>query len=255
LITNPAGTLLFVADPGDDEIIAYPIGASGTLGAPVITQIPGFAASNLTTDGKGLYLYATNAFANSNHSPGTTIEEFMIANTGALTSIGSFAAQLWQVVGEPSGKFLIGSAGTQGGADQLSIFQIAQGVGTLSQLNPATTANPSTSIVAQPNANGNLLFSFSLNNGTLNPIEGFTISSTGTLTSAGATSNVAGNGFWGQFDQNGALLFPYTQVSLGNNAFAAEIGAFSVASNGALTEIGSPLTLGTPGYFAVTDAP
>ena len=59
LITNPAGTLLFLADSLSDQIYVYSIGSGGALtavsGSPFST---GFSLQGLTTDGLGKYLYA-----------------------------------------------------------------------------------------------------------------------------------------------------------------------------------------------------
>ncbi|HKI27176.1 MAG TPA: beta-propeller fold lactonase family protein [Candidatus Sulfotelmatobacter sp.] len=268
MITNPAGTLLFIAVPGSSEIVVYSIGGGGALTLASTMPTPGFAPLNLTTDGLGKYLYATEGNSVS-HTPNTGIAEFSINSTnGTLTSIGTLATPMWQVAGEPTGKFLIGTTGESqlvNGTtddDHLYVFSIASAgtPGALTELSPSTstgTDSPFT-IAVQPNANGNLVYSFGIADaqfGGFNPIEGFSINSSGTLTGLQGSPFAIQQGYWGQFDQTGAFLLEYgATVNVSTGIVTTQINAMSVGSGGTLNVI-SPLTLVTQGYWAVTDAP
>jgi hypothetical protein len=240
------------------------------LSAPTTVSTGGFTPENLTTDGLGKFLYVTDGNPGF-HDPNTGILAFSISTANgnvSLTQIGTiFTPAMWQVAGEPTGKFLIGTTGRSahfdGGIDDdnLYVFSIQQtgaSAGALTEIGPFTTGTASPfSIAVQPNTNGNLVYSFSIQDSDFgfNPIEGFSISSNGTLTLATTASNISANGFWGQFDQSGAFLFPYSQTVDQNNVVTTQIGALSIGSGGALTQIGSQVTLVTPGFWAVTDAP
>ena len=266
MITNPAGTLLFFSDPASDQIYVYQIGSTGALtavsGSPF--SVP-FGPLNLATDGKGRYLYAVDD-EYVNHT-GAEIAAFSISSSGALTAVAGspFAFPMWQVAGEPTGNFLIGTTGrsvpTVGtDDDNLYVFAINQTTGALTEVSGspfATQFSPFT-IAVQPNTGGNLVFSFGVNDTDTgyNPIEGYEISSTGTLTAISGSpfSNIQ-LGYWGQLDQSGDFLFDYSAVvDEGTNTVVTTLGALSVGSTG-LTQSVSPVTLVTQGYWAVTDAP
>jgi 6-phosphogluconolactonase (cycloisomerase 2 family) len=267
MITNPAGTLLFFSDPLTSEIFVYQIGSGGALtaasGSPFAAP---FGPLNLATDGKGRYLYAVNDFY-GNHT-GTEIAAFSIGSSGSLTSVpGSpFAFPMWQVAGEPSGNFLIGTSGNSvpsSGRDDnhLYVFSINQTTGALTEVSgsPFTAQFSPLTIAVQPNTGGNLVYSFGVNDTDTgyNGIEGFQISSTGTLTEINGSpfTNIQ-LGYWGQLDQKGQFLFDYSAiVNTGTNTIVTTLGALSVGSGGAITESVSPVTLVTQGYWVVTDAP
>ena len=133
MITNPAGTLLFISLPLRDEIYAYQIGSGGALtpvtGAPF--SVP-FGPANLATDGLGKYLYAVDGNF-SNHT-GSHIAAYSIGSTGALTAVSGspFAYPMWQIQGEPTGQFLIGTSGNSAAPgysgtddDNLYVYQIS----------------------------------------------------------------------------------------------------------------------------------
>ncbi len=264
MITNPAGTLLFIADTANDRIYVYQIGSSGALTAttssPVTVPIP---PGNMTTDGLGKYLYVTEAF--SNHT-GFEIAAYTIGADGSLTAItGSpFPYPMWKVVGEPTGKYLIGTTGmnlTLNGSDdkKLYVFGIAQSgsnAGAIISETPFTTSYSPLEIAAQSNTSGNLVYSFS-DDDTLNgfnAVEGYQLNDTsGALTALSGSpfTNVA-DGSWGQLDQSGAFLFVFGGVNNGSTITYA-IGALDVASGGALTQPTTSLTLATGGFWAVTD--
>ena len=268
MITNPAGTLLFISLPSENEIYVYQIGSGGVLtpaaGAPF--SVP-FGPLNLATDGAGKYLYAVNGDV-STHT-GTEIAAYSIGSSGALTAVpGSpFPFPMWQVQGEPTGKFLIGTSGNSAAPghsgkddDNLYVYSISS-TGAISQVSgsPFATVYSPFSIAVSQNSGGNLVYSFSFNDTAtaFNAVEGYQISSSGTLTAdAGSpfTSLAAdAGGSWGQFDQSGAFLFSYASYVNDTNATVNQISPLTVGSGGALTQTLSALDLTTEGFWAVTD--
>lgn len=275
IITNPAGTLLFFSTLGG-QVYIYQIGTGGVLtevtGSPFTVAFGG----NLATDGLGDYLYITET---SGHT-GTGIAAYVIGtscatagSTCTLTPVSGSpfvgtSYSMWQVQGEPTGKYLIGTAGESIGIgsndiDFLYVFSIGTGAnaGALTQLGSvATGANSPVGIAVQSNVGGNLVYSFGVEDSDLgfNPVDGFSLSSTGTLTqlSTSPFSNAA-IGDQGQFDQSGAFLFVYGAIyNQSTETVTYQIGAFDVGtgtSAGTLTEPTSTLTLTNGGYFVVTD--
>jgi 6-phosphogluconolactonase (cycloisomerase 2 family) len=275
LATNPAGTLLFVSDTALGEIIVFQIGSTGTLtpvGSPITTPIePG----NLATDGQGNYLYVTQSLGTGGHVGGTQLLAYAIgtgANLGVLTAVAgspfTLPVPMWQVQGEPSGNFLIGTSGNNldfTGQDDLHLYVFsiapttATAPGAIAQVtnSPFTTTYSPFSIAVQPTStDGEFVYSFSINDTDTgyNPVEGFQLNTTtGALTelSNSPFSQVA-TGHWGQFDQSGAYLFAYSS-SLVGGITGAQLGVLNVSSTGALTQPISSMALATPGYWAVTD--
>ena len=271
IITNPAGTLLFVAEPGASQIGIFQIGSDGSLtaiGSPLSTPLePG----NLATDGQGKYLYATE-YASGTHQ-GLGIMAYAIGTSnslGVLTPVqGSpFAFPMWQVQGDASGSYLIGTTGSTESLgitddNHLYVFSIAQtgtNAGAIAEVGTpfATTYSPF-NIAVQPVGTAELVYSFSINDtGTAyNPIEGFTLATTGS--DAGTLTAISGSpfgnistGHWGQFDQSGDFLFVYSAVTNGTTT-QTQLAPLDIGSDGALTQPISSATLVTPGYWVVTD--
>ena len=265
MITNPAGTLLFIAEASTDSIAIYQINGDGSLTAQAAFSTFPFQPVNMTTDGLGKYLYVTDVI--SSHEGTGGIAAYSIGSSGALTPVAGspfvLTTPMWQLQGEASGKYLVGTSGKTaalpGGTDDdnLYVFSINQSTGALTLNGTTPTQNSPFGIAVSPVATngGTFVYSFSVNDtGTgFNPIEGYSLSSTGALTSVGVFSNVQ-LGEWGQFDQSGTTLLDYAEIqNLGTGTITTQLGAFSVASSGAITQIGSPVTLGTPGYWVVTD--
>jgi hypothetical protein len=276
IVTNPAGTLLFFSATFSDEIFVYQIGSSGVLtavtGSPfsVAPLLPG----NMTTDGLGKYLYFTDS--TGNHT-GSEIGAYNIgtgSNLGVLTAVpGSpFSGtnfDMWQVQGDSSGKFLVGTKGlsvpVNGGPDDdnLYVFSIAQSglsPGAITQVGSVSTgSNVPLDIAVQSNTNGNLVYSFGIADSALafNAAEGYALNSSGTLTAVvGSPFSNAEVGDLGQFDQSGAFLFIYGGIfNINTNTTTFQMGAFDVASNGDLTQPTSTLTLPAGGFWVATDAP
>jgi hypothetical protein len=221
---------------------------------------------NLATDGLGKYLYVT-AEGSSVHT-GSEIGAYTIGSSGALTAVpGSpFGFPMWQVQGEPTGKYLIGTSGHSldvngSDDDNLYVFSITQtgsseGALTVVPGSPFATVSSPFSIAAQSDTNGDLVFSFGVND-TLtgfNSPEGYSIGSSGTLTAvSGSPFSNAALGDFGAFDQSGAFLFLYGAIiNSGTDVVTYQLSAFDVSSSG-LTQPTTTLTLPTAGVWAVTD--
>jgi hypothetical protein len=271
IITNPAGTLLFFSaaatgtGTNGPQVFVYQIGSGGALTAATGSPFAVPFTGNLATDGLGKYLYITDAAGN--HT-GSEIAAYSIASTGALTMVAGspFAGSnfnMWQIQGEPTGKYMIGTTGQSVAInavdnDALYVFSIGT-TGALAEVSgsPFVTQSSPLSIAVQSDANGSLIYTFGLTDdrSAFNSVEGYTISSSGTLTAVTDSpfSNAA-VGDQGAFDQSGAFLFVYGVVdNLSTNTISPQMGAFAVASNGDLTEPTTTLTLTSPGFFAVTD--
>lgn len=266
MITNPAGTFLFFASTLG-EIFVYQIGSDGSLTA--VTESPfaaGISPVNLATDGLGKYLYATAG--NSNHL-GTAVAAFSIGSTGALTPVtGSpfLTLPMWQVQGEPTGNFLIGTTGQSAGVNGsdnnflyvYSIQQTGANAGALTAVanSPFATQYSPYSIAVQPDAGGNLVYSFGLNDDLtgFNPPEAFSINATtGALSEiSGSPFSNAAEGTWGQFDQSGTVLFLWGEVN-SSGTLSYPLSGLEVASDGSLTQPTSTLDLASLGFWAVTD--
>jgi|CZKD01.1.fsa_nt_gi 6-phosphogluconolactonase (cycloisomerase 2 family) len=262
VITNPAGTLLFVSDAGINQIIVYQISASGGL-----TQAPGspFSAGtiepqNMGMDGLGKYLYVSSEGSSLNHA-GTVVGAFSVSSTGVLQQIAGspFNYPIWQMQGDPSGNYLIGISGKTAywygsDDDSLYVFNINQSTGAISPVtgSPFTTTYAPFNMAVRPSSTGGeFVYTFSINDsGTAyNPIEGYQISTTtGGLTALSLSSSTPTA--WGQFDPAGSYLFSYS-----NSGSAISLAALTVGSTGGLTATGSPVTLATGGYWAASDVP
>lgn len=262
MITNPAGTFLFVSSPSTAQIFVYSIGSGGALSAVASPFAVPFSPLNLATDGKGKYLYAIDNFF-GNHT-GSEVAAFSISSTGSLSLVGTYSFPMWQLAGEPSGKYLIGTSGnsipTSGKDDNnLYVFSINQTTGALTQTGKFSTQFSPLTIAVQPNSSGNLVYSFGTNdtNTGYNPIEGHAIGATGTLSAVSGSpfSNIQ-LGYWGQFDQSGAFLLDYSSIlDISTNTVVTQLGVLNIGSGGAVTTPVAPTTLATPGYWVVTDVP
>ncbi len=128
MTTNPAGTLLFIADTFSNEIFVFQIASTGALtvvnGSPFATPV---SPGNLTTDGLGKYLYVTETVVD--HT-GVEILGYSIGDgtngttLGALTELSSspftFPKNMWQVQGDASGLFLVGTTGNSASTEPRS---------------------------------------------------------------------------------------------------------------------------------------
>jgi hypothetical protein len=263
VITNPAGTLLFIAQALLNQILVFQVSSTGSLteGPPVSTGAD--SPINLGMDGVGDYLYVTEDPNLSTHTA-TKTAAYVVGATGTLTAVpGSpFAFPMWQVQGDLSGQYLIGISGNSTAIsgvddDHIYVFAITQtgaSAGAITAVGSpfATTYSPFNLAV---NPVGEFAYTFSLNPSDTgnNPTEAFALNQ-----GTGALSVVPGSPFSnlyaggnGQFEQSGAYLFSHSgDLSL---ATSVQLGALVTSSTGALTQPFSNVLLSTSGYWAVTD--
>ena len=267
VITNPAGTLLFIDQFIPEQIFVYQISSSGALtvaaGSPFSTLGQTLEPQNMAMDGLGKYLYVME---DSGDHSGAFIAGYSVSSAGVLTAIpNSFTwgnIPIWEMQGEPSGKYMVGISGKTAsiyGSDDKNIYVYGIGSdGSLSAVSGspfATTYAPFNIAVQPTSTNGEFVYSFSIaDSGTsTNPIEGFQLNtSTGALTELTNSpfSTLTAQTAWGQFDPSGAYLFFYS-----GTAPSVDLGVLSVSSTGGLTAVGSTTALTTPGYWAVSDVP
>jgi 6-phosphogluconolactonase len=259
LTTNPAGTLLFISEAANQDVLVYSISAAGALtpvaGSPFPTGI--MEPGNMAVDSQGKFLFVCE---DSTHSS-TSLEVFAIQSDGSLSDVpgNPFPFPMWQVQSDASGKFLIGTTGSSvqvsdSDDTNLYVFNIDQTTGVISPVSgsPFPTIYSPFFIAAQPNPNGgSFVYSFSFSAGGYNPVEGFQLDSNGALSALSASpfSNLS-TAIWGQFDQSGNYLFIYRNINA-----SPELGVLALDSSGTLSEPTSTLTLGASGYWAVTDPP
>jgi hypothetical protein len=286
MITNPAGTLLFASNPLGNAIYVYQIASSSSTTPGALTLVPGapfalpitdpsFTPMNLATDGLGNYLYAIDSTGGTHQ--GSAIAAYEIADGEDGTTLGVLTPvsgspftgtgyNMWLLKGEPTGQFMIGTTGSTAydgntDDDHLYVFAIAQpgtpnpGAITRVSLSPFTTQYSPYTIAVQPD--GNLVYSFSVDDaGALNPIEGYSIGTTGSLTAdsdSPFTSLTTDEGTWGQFDPSGTYLFTYFPYLNSSGTTVGQIAPLTVGSGGALTQAATPVTLVTSGFWTVTD--
>ena len=195
---------------------------------------------------------------------------FSIASNGALTPVAGspFALPLWQVQGEPTGNFLIGTTGQSAGINGTdnnflyvySIQQTGANAGALTAVtgSPFATQYSPYAIAVQPDTGGNLVYSFGFNDDLsgFNPPEAYIIDpTTGALSVvSGSPFSNAAEGSWGQFDQSGTNLFLWGEVN-SSGTFSYPLSALEVGSTGTLSQPTSPLDLNTQGFWTATDPP
>ena len=266
MAVNPAGTLLFFAYAGSDEIDVYQIGTTGALthaaGAPFST-LGTIQPWNLAFDGLGKYLYVTTGI----EGLGGKVAAYSIGSSGTLSAVpGSpFTFNMWQMQGDPSGNFMIGFSGKSnalnGQVDDRNIYvfniqQSGANAGALSAVtgSPFPTTFAPVNLAVQPVAtNGSFIYSFSLSFLGPNPVEGYQLDpNSGALTMiSGSPFSTVGTAPWGQFDQSGAYLFIMASTST-----TTSLGVLTVdVGTGSLSEPTATLTLDPTTYFTVTDAP
>lgn len=231
MITNPAGTLLFSLDQTNEQVYVYTIGTGGVLTAATSSPTalpPGFKPFNLAIDGLGKYLYVSNDVGLNT----TEVATYSIGSSGALAAVGApILTPIRQMQGDASGKFMVGTSGGfffNNQDNELYVGTIGQS-GTLTVTPTVITGVPAM-VAIQPNAGGNILYSFdfpgSTGNGT---IEGFQLDlSTGALT---AIAGITASGANGEFDPSGQYLF----VVAASNGVASALDAYSVSASSALT--------------------
>jgi hypothetical protein len=265
VMTNPTGTLLFISEFADEQILVYQISSSGALtaaaGSPFSTLPASLEPQNMAMDGLGRFLYVGE---DSGDHSGAFVVGYAVSSAGVLTEIpGSpFNIPIWEMQGEPSGNYLLGISGkTQFlfGADDKSlyVYNIDQTTGALSAVvgSPFPTVYTPFNFTVQPTAtNGEFIYSFGFDDSGVgtNPIEGYQLNTTtGALTAvAGSPFNGLSSTVWGQFDQSGAYLFGYSAATPD-----VSLAVINVSSTGVLSETLASTPLTTGGYWAPTDLP
>jgi Lactonase, 7-bladed beta-propeller len=242
ITVNPAGTFLFVSDNVTGGISVFSISATdGSLTAVGSPFASGIRAAQLTTDGLGDYLYATAG------TGGAQVAAMSIGSTGALTLVpGSpFSFNMAKVLGDNSGKYLLGISGFD---SHIHVFNIgSQGVITEATAagSPFATAGLPENIVLSPN--GNFVYAF---DGEETPMEGYSLNvSTGVLTAVSGSPFTGINLEVGQFDQSGLYLFGTSEGSL-----SAQFLPYGADPSTGIISTTSYAPLGIPeGSFAISD--
>jgi 6-phosphogluconolactonase (cycloisomerase 2 family) len=270
VITNPAGTLLFIDQPVPEQIFVYQISSAGALtlapGAPFSTVAQSLEPQNMAMDGQGRYLYVSEF--SDDHS-GTAVVGYSVSSAGVLTAIPNYATwgniPIWQMQGEPTGQYMLGITGETNyfyGSDDLHIhvYSINQTSGVLTEAagSPWGTTYAPFNIAVQPelgtSGSSESVYSFSVNDDftSANAIEAYQLDPT-----TGALSVVPGSPFgnltasvWGQFDPSGQYLFLY--IGAAPDIF---LGELNIGSGGVLTETTGTTQVTTEGYWAVSDIP
>jgi 6-phosphogluconolactonase (cycloisomerase 2 family) len=267
MTTNPAGTLLFIADPVGSQIEIFSIDPStGALTAlPAVSTAGVIQPWNLATDGLGNFLYVTQGLvvgsSGQGTGEGTVMAVYTInSSTGALTNgfpMSGTHFNMWQVASEPTGNFMIGSDGETGVTstgkldNNIYVFSIDQSTGLLTNIATALTTFGSIRVIVHPS--GQFVYAFSIDPGLgLDAkLDGFTLTTTTNPTTATLTKmapfNTTTVPYDGYFDQTGNNLFVH---SSGN------IGVFSVDSFGNLTEpFGTFSAVGDKAWVATSAHP
>ncbi len=223
IIASPDGSYLFVADAADSEILVFQIDANG-----VPTQIansPFSTASllqpwNLATDSSGHFLYVMEGNVDGE---GVAMAVFTI-NAGALSggTLLPSNMNMWQVQGDPSGKFMIGAKNQPGNQpsgvidDNLHVFSInpASGVLTETATSPVPTPHGPTGVLIHPN--GQFVYDFNIDRTTNfdGPVDGFQLDPTGALTLLSPFTNLTLQ-YGGYFDQSGKYIFVHSSRHIG----------------------------------------
>lgn len=255
IIASSDGSYLFVADAADSEIRVFNI----TTGVPIELSNSPFSTAgllqpwNLATDGLGRFLYVMQGNVDGE---GVAMAVFTIS-AGALSGGTLFPSNMnmWQVQGDPSGKFMIGTKdqpGNQPSAiidSNLHVFSINQTSGVLTETatSPVPTPHGPTGVLIHPN--GKFVYDFNIDKFTNfdGPVDGFQLdSTTGALTPL-ATSPFTSLSlqYGGYFDQSGKYIFVHNR---------GHIGVWSVDGNtGDITELPTGVNGVGDRPWAVTD--
>jgi hypothetical protein len=253
---DPAGRFLFVSDFANDIAVFTINSTDGSLiavaGSPFTTPVK---PSQMTTDGKGRYLYEVQGY------PGSEVGAFSYdQTTGALTAVpGSpFAFNMAEITGEASGNYLLGiTGGLNGGTSDkhVYVFSIAQTGSALGAIVPVTGspfATTYTPINLTVSPSGAFVYTFNQEPValTFDPMEGFSLSSAGALAALDSSPFTSFPAQVGQFEQSGQYMIAVAEAAnIGVSTFPYALDS----TTGALTSTISPL--GDPGTFVVTDAP
>jgi hypothetical protein len=235
VITNPAGTILYIADAAASQIRIFSI--DSTTGIP--TELSGSPFStagvivpwNLAIDGLGKFLYVTEG---NSYGEGQQSAVFNLATNGAISGGTILNFNMWELQCDPSGKFAVGTTGENGFTpdalldDHIYVFQIDPVLGSLTQVpgSPFVTANAPTAVRISPN--GQFVYDFSISKATGfdGPLEGFKMdTTTGILTPlSGSPFASLSIPYGGYFDQSGAYMVFHEHGTLGVYNFDTATG-------------------------------
>jgi len=242
ITANPAGTYLFVSDATSGDISVFSISPTdGSLTAVGSPFPSGIFAAQLATDGLGKYLYATAGIG------GAQVAAMSIGPTGVLTLVpGSpFSFTMSKVLGENSGKYLLGISGLD---NHIHVFDIgSQGViaEAIAAGSPFATASIPENMVVSPN--GNFVYAF---DGETTPMEGYSLNlSTGVLSAVSGSPFTGINLQVGRFDQSGLYLFGISEGSI-----SGEFLPYNADTSTGIISATTYGPLGIPeGSFAISD--
>lgn len=219
------GKWVFVGDTAGQRVSVFQVNADGTLtgatGNPFATS--GVSPKIMATDGLSKYLYATGGAGSLQTAA------FSIGTGGVLTPvIGSpFVTNIGSsMVGDPSGKFMIGASYTPGDTS-IHVFSVGASNGVLTSWNSTATSQTPRNIRIHPS--GQWVYSFGQDPvlANLEAAEGFGFDSNlGILTemSSSPFSTIIAND--GPIDQSGSFMIALGQTKIVNSV---DIAAFPVA--------------------------
>jgi 6-phosphogluconolactonase (cycloisomerase 2 family) len=248
IAADPNGAVLFVG--GSAGISSFTISSTDGSLTFVNSATTTGTPTQLVTDGLGRFVYAIT---------GSTISAFSYTQTGVLTAVpGSpfISSGMAQIASESTGNFLLGitaEAGFSGGNIDKSIYAFGIGTsGALTQLATTTTLYSPVYIAVSPI--GPFVYTFNENPNTgvtlPDPMEGYQISTSGSLTPLSTSPFTLLPASIGKFDQSGQYVFVDAVVAGVGGAFAFAADTSTGALTSTLPHLGFPST-----SFAVTDAP
>jgi 6-phosphogluconolactonase (cycloisomerase 2 family) len=239
---TPTNTFMYIAsDASAGLIYGYTFGTGGQL--TILNSGTALASENATAlevSADGKYLFALN-------TDGLTIEQYTIASTGLLTYAGNYpitgAAGAVVVPTAlkfaPSGNFLVATLGTGGAEIFPYVVNTTAGTGSLNPTTAQLISPTSTSVGiygAAVDAKNYLYLSLTTG------LAVYSVSSTGVATPG--NTYTTGNG------AHQVVLNPLGTFLYVANFSDSTISAFSVASGGALTSLGTAYS-GPPNVIAL----
>jgi 6-phosphogluconolactonase (cycloisomerase 2 family) len=285
---DPTGRFVYVANQTAGGVSAYAIQSNGAL-LSLGSATAGTTPASVTVDPTGRFAYVANA-------GGGGVSLYSIGSTGALTVTGSATAGTNPsgVAVSPSGAFAYVA---NAGSNNISVFSISPTTGALTAAGtPATSPNPVSITVDSSgdfayasnfNTNNVTTYSVSPSTGALTLVQtiGARQGATSFALAQGAApvayvpkfayvANAGGNTVSAYTIAAGALTHIGVDVSTGQGpasvavdptgsfAYVANqsdgtVSAYTIGSGGALTQVGSAISAGTPssGTISVTVDP
>lgn len=246
MITDPAGTHLYVASQYGNQIAAYNIGSTGVLtsipGAPFSTGgtiTPYTVGSGIVTDAAGKFLYVMDL---------VNLYTFSInSNSGALTLLQSIPGPDSGdgIALDPAGNYLYAVGAGTNSILTYSI-NVASGLLTQTKSSAMMEKNGAYTITVSPNGlfaytieNNNDLVSYSVSNGVFMPV-------------GSVYSGVYGEQI--SIDPSVSFVYAPQACSFCQSGVYNVVNEFAIGSTGALTKIsGSPVAAGvTPWGITLT---